>query len=289
MSFILKFLSGSSRAIALALTGATFLSLALYGLFVMHSLRCVGEEANALEEARSVELTRGAVGAAVRAIASVTLDNAQWNEAYKQTQLDVLDDAWIDQTWGIVSASGDNYDAVFLVDEHRRIVRGYVQGQRVSASGPGTISVPPDWVSRELGITSAVREVSGVVSLLGRPAVASLSLIHPVKGEQSQHGRRRYLMFARFLTPQLLRQYTDLFSLTNVRIVTDSAKAPSLPLKDIRGRIIGYVEWVARKPGAEAVSAAQPGIATGFIAMVGVSIGLLSGILIALRVVGEKA
>nr|WP_303651416.1 EAL domain-containing protein [Asticcacaulis currens] len=254
----------------------------------MHALRSVGEEANSVEEARSVELTRGAVGAAVRAVASVTLDNAQWDEAYTQTQRDLLDDAWIDQTWGIVSASGDNYDAVFLVDEQRRIVRGYVQGQRVSPSGSGTISLPPDWVSRELGATPPGGEVSGVVSLLGRPAVAAISLIHPVKREAAQVGRRRYLMFVRFLTPQLLRQYTDLFSLTNVRIATDSARSPSLPLKDIRRRTIGYVEWVARKPGAEAVSAAQPGITTGFIAMVVVSLGLLSGILIALRVVGEK-
>lgn len=238
---------------------------------LMHSsIVTVGDKTNELEARRSVASMRGAVAASTRSVTSVTLDNSIWDEAVEKAYAKRLDMKWFGNTWGAVSGTGANYDAAFLVDDRFHVILGYIQGKPVpTSSATSPSSIDGLLAGQFKGLPRAEAPESGLIRLQGRPALASINLIQPVSGDLSKlAGQRRYLVFARYLTPKVLAPYTQMFFLRDVRIDADMPDRPSLALADIRGGHAATISLSTQLSGVEAVSAAWPSVLGGLLLVV---------------------
>ena len=89
----------------------------------------VSTGANLEDHQRTREIVSSALRAAQLQLANSTIDNAYWDDAARKAYGDV-DEDWVEETWGVATEDGTNYDAVFLVDRNnRRTISGYRKGE----------------------------------------------------------------------------------------------------------------------------------------------------------------
>jgi periplasmic sensor diguanylate cyclase/phosphodiesterase len=82
-------------------------------------------------------------------------------------------------------------------------------------------------------------------------------MIGPLKAEGNT---RRYLVITRHLNPQILSDLGATFQIDNLNFTPDKSNETSMPLKSSAGELLGYLNWQARLPGAQAARAASSDI-----------------------------
>ena len=170
-----RFILAVAMPLVLASLGAINLSYDL--------LNRVSSAGNDAEHLRNRKVLEEAMQAATSQLASLTLQNARWNEAALATK-DTVDPKWFAETWGAFDGLRQGYDMVAVLDMSGEIIAG-----KTKALPPGAVDAadtegmplpelaPKDWKGREV--------VSGFAKTPFGPAIVAFApIVEPQAGNR---------------------------------------------------------------------------------------------------------
>ena len=102
---------------------------------------------------------------------------------------------------------------------------------------------------------------AGISQTRNGVAFVGIGLIRPMVGSLQVHdGTRRYLVITRHLNARILSDLGGTFQIDNLHFTPGKINDRSMPLHSAAGELVGYLNWQARLPGAQAARAASSDI-----------------------------
>jgi hypothetical protein len=110
-------------------------------------------------------------------------------------------------------------------------------------------------LSKEKNIYAGITRTRHGVAFIG------IGLVRPMVGPLQVSGdMRRYLVITRHLNPQILSDLGATFQIDHLNYTPNKVNEMSMPLNSSAGELLGYLNWQARLPGAQAAMAASSDI-----------------------------
>lgn len=227
------------------------------------SLHLISTKTNEIDEHRTALSVQGAIQTSVNRVSSLVLDNAVWDDAVREAYRPTLDTDWLYNTWGAGFKINNLYDGTFVLDEHFNVIWGSFKSQPFQETNL-------DFFGKGLKalITQHARDLSsdkniyaGISKTRSGVAFVGIGLIRPMVGRlQVTDGTRRYLVITRHLNARILSDLGATFQIDNLHFTPEKINELSMPLRSSAGELLGYLNWQARLPGAQAAQAASSDI-----------------------------
>lgn len=227
------------------------------------SLHLISTKTNEIDEHRTALSVQGAIQTSVNRVSSLVIDNAVWDDAVRELYSPKLDTEWLYNTWGAGFKINNLYDGTFVLDEHFNVLWGSFQSQPftendLSFFGDGLkalIDKHSNALSKEKNIYAGITRTRHGVAFIG------IGLVRPMVGPLQVSGdMRRYLVITRHLNPQILSDLGATFQIDRLNYTPNKINDMSMPLNSSAGELLGYLNWQARLPGAQAARAASSDI-----------------------------
>lgn len=227
------------------------------------SLHLISTKTNEIDEHRTALSVQGAIQTSVNRVSSLVIDNAVWDDAVRELYSPKLDTEWLYNTWGAGFKINNLYDGTFVLDEHFNVLWGSFQSQPftendLSFFGDGLkalIDKHSNALSKEKNIYAGITRTRHGVAFIG------IGLVRPMVGPLQVSGDiRRYLVITRHLNPQILSDLGATFQIDRLNYTPNKINDMSMPLNSSAGELLGYLNWQARLPGAQAARAASSDI-----------------------------
>lgn len=257
------------RNIATARTLFVMIFLAGVGLiFSIISLlylsqNLISSKTNDIDARRSALSVDGALQTSINRVLSLVTDNSIWDDAVRQVYAPQLDTTWLYNTWGAGFKINNLYDGTFVLDENYRVLWGSFHSSSFNEHnldffGEGLealISQNEDALRRGSNVFAGITQTRAGIAFVG------IGLIRPMVGRlQVYDATRRYLVITRHINPGLLNNLGNTFQIEKLTLGTAPQNQYNIPVRTSGGKVVGWLDWQLRQPGAEAASAASPQI-----------------------------
>lgn len=257
------------RNIATARTLFVMIFLAGVGLiFSIISLlylsqNLISSKTNDIDARRSALSVDGALQTSINRVLSLVTDNSIWDDAVRQVYAPQLDTTWLYNTWGAGFKINNLYDGTFVLDENYRVLWGSFHSSSFNEHnldffGEGLealISQNEDALRRGSNVFAGITQTRAGIAFVG------IGLIRPMVGRlQVYDATRRYLLITRHINPGLLNNLGNTFQIEKLTLGTAPQNQYNIPVRTSGGKVVGWLDWQLRQPGAEAASAASPQI-----------------------------
>ncbi|HDX4048293.1 TPA: EAL domain-containing protein [Enterobacter soli] len=227
------------------------------------SLHLISTKTNEIDEHRTVLSVQGAIQTSVNRVSSLVIDNAVWDDAVRELYSPKLDTEWLYNTWGAGFKINNLYDGTFVLDEHFNVLWGAFQSQPfrekdLSFFGSGLKAL----IDKHRSALLTDKNIyAGITRTRNGVAFIGIGLVRPMVGPLQISGdTRRYLVITRHLNPQILSDLGATFQIDRLNYTPNKINDMSMPLNSSAGEILGYLNWQARLPGAQAAMAASSDI-----------------------------
>jgi diguanylate cyclase (GGDEF)-like protein len=261
------------------------------GLLTFELVSRVSTGANNEDRERTRQVVTSALGAIHKQMSDLMSDNAYWDDAARQGY-GTPDPDWIEETWGIGTKDGTNYDAMMIVDlDLRQAVTGYRKGQVFTPEPaeymfaklePFLALLPQD--HKTFDTKATILKTADGLALVGAaplfPTSEDITIPQP---------RPRYLVLIRFLTEDYIAAIGSQYVISGLTITAaDHALPGSEVVRDFSGAPVAALQWADRRPGdiARAAVSQKALMVLGFLALVMTGIAILCWRLI--RAIGER-
>lgn len=261
------------------------------GVLTFELVVMVSSGANQEDRERTRQIVTSALGSIQHQLANTVADNSYWDDAVRNLY-GTVDIGWVDETWGVPTVSGINYDAMFVLDRALpNAVVGFRKGKVFSPEFQsffgGKMEPLLDLLPKDITTHDAKAAIMKTDDGLAVVAVApilptSTDFVLPAS-------KPRYMVFLKYLTPEYLAAIGAEYVIGDLRIQpAREAAANDEIIKDFMGAPVAVAQWTDRRPGDIAgASVWQKALAVlGFLAVVMAGIGLLCWRLI--RKIGER-
>ncbi|HDR2791695.1 MULTISPECIES: EAL domain-containing protein [Enterobacter] len=227
------------------------------------SLHLISTKTNEIDEHRTALSVQGAIQTSVNRVSSLVIDNAVWDDAVRELYSPKLDTEWLYKTWGAGFKINNLYDGTFVLDEHFNVLWGSFQSQpftekNLSFFGSGLkalIDKHSSALAKDKNIYAGITRTRNGVAFIG------IGLVRPMVGPLQISGdTRRYLVITRHLNSQILSDLGATFQIDRLNYTPNKINDMSMPLNSSSGELLGYLNWQARLPGAQAAIAASSDI-----------------------------
>lgn len=257
------------RNIATARTLFVMLFMAGIGLIISIvsllylSQHLISSKTNAIDAHRSALSVEGAIQTSVNRVLSLVVDNAIWDDAVHKVYPPELDTRWLYDTWGAGFKINNLYDGTFVLDQHFQVLWGSFHSQPMSEHnldflGEGLQALI---TQHKADLASGKNIFAGITQTREGTAFIGIGLIRPMTERlQVYDATRRYLVITRHINPGILKDLGNTFQIANLTLTKAKISEYSVPLKSSGGKVLGYLNWQPRLPGAEAAMAASPEI-----------------------------
>lgn len=227
------------------------------------SLHLISTKTNEIDEHRTALSVQGAIQTSVNRVSSLVLDNAVWDDAVREAYRPTLDTDWLYNTWGAGFKINNLYDGTFVLDEHFNVIWGSFQSQpfletNLDFFGKGLKAL----IAQHARALSSDKNIyAGISKTRSGVAFVGIGLIRPMVGRlQVTDETRRYLVITRHLNARILADLGATFQIDNLHFTPEKINEMSMPLRSSAGELLGYLNWQARLPGAQAARAASSDI-----------------------------
>ena len=227
------------------------------------SLHLISTKTNEIDEHRSALSVQGAIQTSVNRVSSLVIDNAVWDDAVREVYRPTLDTEWLYNTWGAGFKINNLYDGTFVLDENFNVLWGAFQSKPVLETnldffGNGLKTL----IERNKRALIGDKNIyAGITRTQYGVAFVGIGLIRPMMGRLQVHdGTRRYLVITRHLNPKILSDLGTTFQIDNLNYTAEKVNVMGMPLRSSAGELLGYLNWQARLPGAQAARAASSDI-----------------------------
>ena len=224
------------------------------------SLHLISSKTNEIDEHRTVLSVQGAIQTSVSRVSSLVIDNAVWDDAVHEVYQPKMDTRWLYNTWGAGFKINNLYDGTFILDEHFNVLWGSFQSKpfmekNLQFFGHGLQALIDQ---HRRALPSDKNIYGGITQTRNGVAFVGIGLIRPMIGRlQVSDATRRYLVITRHLTPQILADLGETFQIDNLNFSAEKINGRGMPLRSSAGELLGYLNWQARQPGAQAARAAS--------------------------------
>ena len=205
------------------------------------SLHLISTKTNEIDEHRTALSVQGAIQTSVNRVSSLVIDNAVWDDAVRELYSPKLDTEWLYNTWGAGFKINNLYDGTFVLDEHFNVLWGSFQSQ--------------PFTENDLSFFG-----DGLKALIDKHSNALSKEKNIYAGITRTRDMRRYLVITRHLNPQILSDLGATFQIDHLNYTPNKVNEMSMPLNSSAGELLGYLNWQARLPGAQAAMAASSDI-----------------------------
>ncbi|MBI2717618.1 MAG: EAL domain-containing protein [Rhizobiales bacterium] len=210
----------------------------------------VSNGANIADHDRTREVAQSAIASSVEQLANTIADNANWDDAALNLYAKDIDQAFAASAWGGPSETGVNYDVVIAVDGNGQVLTAYHAGKSFSPDVElyfkgglkGLIARLP---SDALEFKTAA---SVLATAEGPAIVAAGNLVPTTTGLVPADTPGRYLVFAKFLTPEFIAEIGQTFVIEDFHTEPSAARA-FFTVTDIFGNPVMHLAWTDRRPG----------------------------------------
>ena len=257
------------RNIATAKT--LFVMIFLAGIVLIFSIiallylsqNLISSKTNDIDARRSALSVDGAIQTSINRVLSLVIDNAIWDDAVREVYAPKLNTTWLYNTWGAGFKINNLYDGTFVLDEHDKVLWGSFRSAPFTETnldffGEGLsalIAKNEDALRRGSNIFAGITRTREGIAFVG------VGLIRPMVGRlQVRDATRRYLVITRHINPVLLKNLGNTFQIENLTLVDAPRNMYNIPLRTSGDKVVGWLDWQLRQPGAEAASAASPQI-----------------------------
>ena len=227
------------------------------------SLHLISTKTNEIDEHRTVLSVQGAIQTSVNRVSSLVIDNAVWDDAVRELYSPKLDTEWLYNTWGAGFKINNLYDGTFVLDEHFNVLWGSFRSQPftekdLSFFGSGLKAL----IDKHRSALLTDKNIyAGITRTRNGVAFIGIGLVRPMVGPLQISGdTRRYLVITRHLNPQILSDLGATFQIDRLNYTPNKINDMSMPLNSSAGELLGYLNWQARLPGAQAAMAASSDI-----------------------------
>lgn len=227
------------------------------------SLHLISSKTNEIDEHRSALSVQGAIETSVTRVSSLVIDNAVWDDAVREVYSPRLDTQWLYNTWGAGFKINNLYDGTFVLDEKFNVIWGSFQSQPFNETnldffGNGLKALIDQ---HRRALSSDKNIYAGITRTRNGVAFVGIGLVRPMIGRLQVNGdTRRYLVITRHLNDKILSDLGETFQIDNLNYTADKINNLSMPLHSSAGELLGYLNWQARLPGAQAARAASSDI-----------------------------
>lgn len=227
------------------------------------SLHLISTKTNEIDEHRTTLSVQGAIQTSVNRVSTLVIDNAVWDDAVREVYRPKLDTEWLYNTWGAGFKVNNLYDGTFVLDEHFNVIWGSFQSQPFAETNLDFFGKGLQALIQQHGreLPSQKNIYAGITRTRHGVAFVGIGLIRPMIGRlQVNDGTRRYLVITRHLNSGILSDLGQTFQIDNLNFTPDKINSLSMPLRSSAGELLGYLNWQARLPGAQAARAASSDI-----------------------------
>jgi diguanylate cyclase (GGDEF)-like protein len=246
-------------------------------LLVVTSFNDMATHANALDDARSRETTRGALDTFRQQLGLTLNDYAAWDDAainlYSRPNM-----FWVISNYGEMSKDSDLFDVAIVVDRTGNAVLSYKDGLPISM--PVASYFDPSLQTlierAENPAPGEAPEASGFVSTKAGIAAIGVALVRMKDGSiDVPPADYKYLIFARHLTAEKITNLSETYVVQGMALAgTDAAAANFVAISNADGEVLGKLVWTSRRPGDASYSQIWPRVLAAM-SIVGVFFALL--------------
>ncbi|MBM3072412.1 bifunctional diguanylate cyclase/phosphodiesterase [Enterobacter sp. RHBSTW-00994] len=224
------------------------------------SLHLISTKTNEIDEHRSALSVQGAIQTSVNRVSSLVIDNAVWDDAVREVYKPDINTEWLYNTWGAGFKINNLYDGTFVLDQHFNVLWGSFRSKPFTEKsldffGNGLKAL----ISQHTRALPSDKTIyAGITRTRNGVAFIGIGLVRPMVGPlKVNDDTRRYLVITRHLNPQILSDLGATFQIDNLNYTPDKINDTSMPLRSSAGELLGYLNWQARLPGAQAAHAAS--------------------------------
>jgi diguanylate cyclase (GGDEF)-like protein len=264
-----------------ALTIALPLILASIGvsLLTFDLIGRVSTGSNTEDHERTREIVSSALAAVQQQLANTATDNAYWDDAARKIY-GAVDQDWASETWGAPSRDSVNYDVMLIFDRGiPEAVTGYRNGNAFRPAGKDYFTDKLDALLDRLpqDFKSSAAEAAIINTADGLAVVAASPVIPTSEDVAVEAARPRYLVFAKFLTPEYVEAIGRQYVIQDLKLLQPGMAGAGETMKDSSGTAFAAAQWTDRRPGdfARATVTRKAAVALGFMALVMFGVGLL--------------
>ncbi|MRS15972.1 EAL domain-containing protein [Enterobacteriaceae bacterium RIT691] len=227
------------------------------------SQHLISSKINAIDAHRSALSVDGAIQTSVNRVMSLVVDNAIWDDAVHKVYAPVLDTRWLYETWGAGFKINNLYDGTFVLDQRYQVLWGSFHSQSFNEHdltffGEGLRALI---AQHKAELASGKNVYAGITQTREGIAFVGIGLIRPMTSRLNVYdATRRYLIITRHINPGILKDLGNTFQIANLNFTPQKHSEYSVPLMSSGGKVVGYLNWQPRLPGAEAAMAASPEI-----------------------------
>jgi diguanylate cyclase (GGDEF)-like protein len=178
------------------------------------------------------------------------IDNANWDEAYRHI-VQTFDRRWIDSSLGPDAYGTIDFHDVFILGPSGETLYASLRGQLVAASAVDLLGAQFGYLMGRAEAGGPSNGAAAMISVAGRPAMASLVRIRPVDSSMAKPGDPvRWMLVVKHLDETTLAEIAQATGFRNLRLVPASARVQaSAPVRGVDGRPIGRIAWDSDMPG----------------------------------------
>ncbi len=244
-------MKASSRSATITILATAFLvtvAIALGGL-ATNVIVTMRDSADEIDNDRSVEAARSALNAIKGKIASVTRDNAQWDDAYAASVSGSLAQ-WAYENWGNVDGDYELYDGAVVLSAGGNVVLSTRHGKRVDAGRHFGAAF------KQQTDLAAANPKTPIVNFIEGPSGVMLLSSQAIQPHSRQDARAPFavLSFLKDIDKEELVSLEANHMLKGLEFHSASdADGTKLrvPLKDVSGNTIGHLAWASLRPGTK--------------------------------------
>lgn len=252
-------------------TSAFVAALVLLSGLVAVSLSEMRRDANEIDDARASHAARAAIKSFQSRLGSTARDNAVWDDAYSQIRSS-NGASWAYENWGKVSADYPLYDASIVFTPTLGVLSSYKKGVAFDPMKDFGVAL------LRLVANSSDTEPSATTAFIATPEGLYLLAADRIQPFDSRPdpSTLHTLVYAKLLTPDVVRQLDETFDITGLRLVSAPQRQDlSMPLLGSDGRAVGYFEWPSRLPGDRAFAHVRDYLAAAIVVLVCLFVALL--------------
>ncbi len=224
---------------------------AVLAVLVTRSIDVITTTSNRIDDNRARHAAHGALQSLRKQLAATVRDNAYWDDAYRQVNLDTRAD-WIVENWASTTADYPLYDTAIVLDAKNIPVVAYRNGEAMDVSASQLFGPAFDGMlaAARASDRSAAVPVHFIRTNTGI-ALMGAAEIRPSDVDESVRPENLYvLIFAKQVTADVVAEVSETFSIAGLSLDDQPlASKLSVPLKDVDGKTVAYFNWPSQTPG----------------------------------------
>jgi len=220
---------------------------------VARSIEMITTTSNAIDDDRARHAAGGALQSLRKQLAATVRDNAYWDDAYRQVNMDTRAD-WIVENWASTTADYPLYDTAIVIDNKDNTVVAYRNG------GPMQAPLSAFFGEAFAGMLAEARKSDRATDVpvhfirtTAGVALIGAAVISPSETDESARPENHYVLaFAKHVTPDVVAEISESFNIAQLSLDREPLRAKlSAPLMDVDGKTVAYFNWPSQTPGTK--------------------------------------